>query len=274
MVRRVRRRRRRRGGRRFNFDASATSATSAGCSATSSTGGRRRGGPAAPRHRPPARRRPRGRAHHVFRGRGRRHHHRRSTSPATRPARRATAPAPSPAPRRAVCPTAAGAASSTRTRACSRFSRPCPPCAAAGRPSSTTRARRAAARASSAARARSRSGIPAGVEDGQRIRLKGRGGPGRNGGPSGDLYVRSAWPPTRCSVATGRTSPSGAHHVPRGGARHRIAVPTLDGDPVTLRIPPGTRPGKVFRVKGRGMTTARAQRRPHGHRRGRRPARS
>lgn len=96
--------------------------------------------------------------------------------------------------------------------------------------------------------------VPAGVDDGQRIRLKGRGAPGRNNGPAGDLYVV-------VSVADhplfGRT---GKHLTitvpityPEAVLGADIRVPTLDGDPVTLRIPPGTRSGRTFRVRGRGV---------------------
>ena len=84
--------------------------------------------------------------------------------------------------------------------------------------------------------------VPAGVNDGQRIRLAGRGEPGRNGGPPGDLFVV-------------------VHVMPhelfgRKGRNLTITVPTLDDGPVTLRVPPGTRTGKTFRVKGRGVPTA------------------
>jgi len=98
--------------------------------------------------------------------------------------------------------------------------------------------------------------IPAGVEDGQRIRVKGRGAAGRANGPSGDLYVvvhvdkhplfgrrgknlTLVAPVTFAEAALGTT----------------ITVPTLD-DPVTLRIPAGTASGQTFRVKGRGVPSA------------------
>jgi molecular chaperone DnaJ len=95
--------------------------------------------------------------------------------------------------------------------------------------------------------------IPAGVEDGQRIRVKGRGAPGQGVAPPGDLYV---------------VVQVGAH--PNFGRRGRnltltvpvtfpeaalgttITVPTLEGK-VTLKVPPGSQSGKVLRVRGRGV---------------------
>jgi molecular chaperone DnaJ len=98
--------------------------------------------------------------------------------------------------------------------------------------------------------------IPAGVEDGQRIRLRGRGGPGRNGGPPGDLYVTCWVTPHALFGRRGRditlTVPVTFPELTLGGT---IKVPTLDGPPVTLRIPEGTRSGRTFRVKGRGVST-------------------
>ncbi len=99
--------------------------------------------------------------------------------------------------------------------------------------------------------------IPAGVKNGQRIRLKGKGGAGSNGGPAGDLFVE---------VDVGRHEVFGrkGRHLTIGvpitfaeaalGAR--VTVPTLASEPVTLKIPAGTPTGKTFRVKGKGMDTA------------------
>lgn len=98
--------------------------------------------------------------------------------------------------------------------------------------------------------------IPSGVEDGQRIRLRGRGGPGRNGGPPGDLYVTCHVVPHPLFGRRGAdltlTVPATFPELALGG---QIKVPTLDGTPVTLRIPGGTRSGRTFRVKGRGIKT-------------------
>jgi molecular chaperone DnaJ len=99
--------------------------------------------------------------------------------------------------------------------------------------------------------------VPAGVDDGQRIRLKGRGGPGRNGGPAGDLYVVVRVAPHPLFGRKGRdltvTVPV---TFPEAALGADIAVPTLSGAPVTLRVPPGTRSGRTFRVKGRGVPAA------------------
>jgi molecular chaperone DnaJ len=100
--------------------------------------------------------------------------------------------------------------------------------------------------------------IPAGVEDGQRIRLRGRGGPGRNGGPPGDLYVTCHINPHELFGRRGNdlalTAPVTFPELALGSD---ISVPTLDGGSVKLRIPPGTRSGRTFRVKGRGVKTKR-----------------
>jgi molecular chaperone DnaJ len=104
--------------------------------------------------------------------------------------------------------------------------------------------------------------IPAGVDDGQRIRIKGRGTPGRNGGPPGDLFVRARVAPDAIFGRSGRdltlTVPITFAEAALGTD---LEVPTLDGDPVKLRIPAGTPTGKTFRVKGRGIDTGKS----HGH---------
>jgi molecular chaperone DnaJ len=95
--------------------------------------------------------------------------------------------------------------------------------------------------------------IPAGVDDGQRIKLKGRGAAGRNGGPPGDLYVQVQVQPHPLFGRDGTnltlTVPITFAEAALGAA---ITVPTLDGDPVTIKIPAGTRSGRTFRVRGRG----------------------
>jgi len=95
--------------------------------------------------------------------------------------------------------------------------------------------------------------IPAGVEDGQRIRVKGRGAPGRANGPAGDLYVIVHVEPHRVFGRRGRNLTLTAPVTfPEAALGSTVTVPTLDG-PVTLRIPAGTSSGQTFRVKGRGV---------------------
>ncbi len=95
--------------------------------------------------------------------------------------------------------------------------------------------------------------IPPGVDDGQRIRVKGRGGVGRGGGPAGDLWVTVRVAPHQMFGRKGRnltlTVPITFAEAALGA---EITVPTLDGS-VVLRVPPGTRSGRTFRVKGRGV---------------------
>ena len=98
--------------------------------------------------------------------------------------------------------------------------------------------------------------IPAGVNDGSRIRLRGQGQPGSQGGPAGDLYVRlhaAAHPLFARSGRDLKVQVPLAFTEAALGAD--IAVPTLDGK-VTLRVPPGTAGGRTFRVKGKGVATA------------------
>ncbi|HSB85911.1 MAG TPA: molecular chaperone DnaJ [Ilumatobacteraceae bacterium] len=96
--------------------------------------------------------------------------------------------------------------------------------------------------------------IPAGVDDGQRIRLKGRGAPGRNGGPAGDLYVECHVTPHHLF---GRDGHNLTVRVPITFAEAALGgdidVPTLDGPRVMLRLRPGTQSGSRHRVKGKGI---------------------
>lgn len=98
--------------------------------------------------------------------------------------------------------------------------------------------------------------LPAGVADGQRIRLQGKGSPGRNGGPSGDLFIV-------CRVTPHPLFGRDGHNLtlrvpvtfPELALGADIDVPTLEGDKVTLRIKAGTQSGTRHRVKGRGIKT-------------------
>ncbi|MCW2668831.1 MAG: dnaJ2 [Frankiales bacterium] len=95
--------------------------------------------------------------------------------------------------------------------------------------------------------------IPAGVADGQRIRLAGKGSPGGPGAPAGDLYVRVTVAPHPVFSRKGDnltvTVPISFAEASLGAA---IAVPTVDGS-VTLKVPAGTASGRTFRVRGKGV---------------------
>ena len=96
--------------------------------------------------------------------------------------------------------------------------------------------------------------IPAGVTDGQKIRIKGRGGAGENGGAAGDLYVNVHVRPHRIF---GRKGDNLTLTVPvlftEAALGAEIEVPTLQGQRIRLRIPEGTPNGRTFRVRGKGV---------------------
>ena len=98
--------------------------------------------------------------------------------------------------------------------------------------------------------------IPAGVGNGQKIKLAGKGEPGFNGGPPGDLYVTVN---VKSHPVFGRQGKNLTVTVPvtfaQAALGAEVSVPTFEGDPVTLRLPPGSQPGKVLRVRGRGVET-------------------
>jgi molecular chaperone DnaJ len=95
--------------------------------------------------------------------------------------------------------------------------------------------------------------IPAGVKDGQRIRLRGKGAPGERGGPAGDLFVVVH---VSAHAVFGRSGDNLTLTVPvsfdEAALGAEITVPTLGGRGVTLKIPPGTPNGRTFRVRGKG----------------------
>jgi molecular chaperone DnaJ len=99
--------------------------------------------------------------------------------------------------------------------------------------------------------------VPAGVKDGQRIRLKGKGGKGANGGPDGDLFLVVHVTPHAVFGRKGDhltvTVPIAYDEAVLGA---QISAPTLDGSRVTLKVPAGTPSGRTFRVRGKGVATS------------------
>jgi molecular chaperone DnaJ len=96
--------------------------------------------------------------------------------------------------------------------------------------------------------------VPAGVDDGQRIRVKGRGTPGLNSGPPGDLYVVVHVAPHPIFGRSGKNDLTVKVPITFAEAAlgTQVKVPTLDA-PVTVKVPPGTQSGKTVRVRGRGI---------------------
>jgi molecular chaperone DnaJ len=99
--------------------------------------------------------------------------------------------------------------------------------------------------------------IPAGVSDGARIRVRSRGEPGPQGAPAGDLFVRVRVQPHEVFARKGRdltlNLPVTFYEAVLGA---QVAVPTLNGGPVKLKIPAGTSSGQTFRLSGRGIKHA------------------
>ncbi len=154
-----------------------------------------------------------------------------------------------------VCPTCEGTGQGSRNLGSFAFSEPCktcrgrglvvddpcPTCSGSGRAMST---RTIQAR------------IPAGVGDGQRIKIPGKGASGERGGPPGDLYVRVRVDPH----PHGTFGRSGSNLMitvpvtfPEAALGAEIKVPSHRGMPVSLRIPAGTPSGRTFRVRGKGV---------------------
>jgi molecular chaperone DnaJ len=102
--------------------------------------------------------------------------------------------------------------------------------------------------------------IPPGVNDGDRIRLAAKGGSAPPGGQPGDLYVRVSVTP---HPFFGRRGHDLTLKLPvtiaEAALGAEVDVPTLNGSKVKLKIPPGTQPGKTFRVRGRGGAGASAR---------------
>jgi molecular chaperone DnaJ len=96
--------------------------------------------------------------------------------------------------------------------------------------------------------------IPVGVKDGQKIRLRGKGNPGDQGAPAGDLILTVKVKP---HAVFGRDGDNLTVDLPvtfaEAALGATVSVPTLSGDPVKVRITPGTPNGRVLRVKGRGI---------------------
>ncbi len=151
-----------------------------------------------------------------------------------------------------TCTTCSGAGVTSRSQGGFAFSEPCRACRGSGRTiDEPCPGCRGEGRAVSGKTLNVR--IPAGVSDGQKVRLAGRGTDGERGGPSGDLLVNVHVTP---HPFLGRKDDHLTITVPVTFAEAvlgaQVSVPTLDG-PVTVKIPPGTSSGRTLRVRGRGV---------------------
>ena len=152
-----------------------------------------------------------------------------------------------------VCPSCEGTGQESRDLGSFAFSEPCSTCRGRGlvveNPCPTCSG---SGRAMSARTIQAR--IPAGVADGQRIKLKGKGAPGERGGPPGDLYVRVH---VTGHPVFGRSGHNLTVTVPvtfaEAALGAEIKVPAHRGMPVNVRIPAGTPNGRTFRVRGKGV---------------------
>ena len=99
--------------------------------------------------------------------------------------------------------------------------------------------------------------IPAGVDNGSRLRVSGEGEAGAKGGPNGDLYVYLYVKPHKFFERDGTTVLCEVPiNIVQATLGADIKVPTLDGQ-VTMKVPEGTQPGKVLRLKGKGIPSLR-----------------
>jgi curved DNA-binding protein len=95
--------------------------------------------------------------------------------------------------------------------------------------------------------------IPRGATDGQRLRLRGKGGPGMNGGPPGDLYLQIALDPHPLYRASGHDLDIDVPLAPWEAALGaEVEIPTLEGR-VTMKVPPGSKAGQKLRLAGKGL---------------------
>ena len=98
-----------------------------------------------------------------------------------------------------------------------------------------------------------RARIPRGATDGQRLRLRGKGGPGANGGPPGDLYLQILLEPHPLYRVSGHDLEIEVPIAPWEAALGaQVEVPTLEGR-VTMKVPPGSKGGQKLRLAGKGL---------------------
>jgi len=153
------------------------------------------------------------------------------------------------------CPTCGGRGRTTIQRGFMRFASECPTCGGTGRlPGAACSVCHGEGRVQAAETINVR--IPAGVDTGSKVRIAGKGNAGRQGGPAGDLYISIEVSPHSLFQREGSNIylkvPITISEATLGA---KIDVPTLSGKTM-IRIPPGTKSGQKFRIKGLGVPTA------------------
>ena len=150
-----------------------------------------------------------------------------------------------------TCPECGGSGTTSDSHGLFAFSQPCPRCRGncviVEKPCGTCRG-------SGRERTTKRYAvkIPPGAKDGTRVRLKGKGEPGRSGGPAGDLFVVVGVEPSPLYERRGADLVLDVPVTyPEAALGATVQIPTPDG-PVALKVPAGTETGKLLRVKGRG----------------------
>lgn len=160
-----------------------------------------------------------------------------------------------------VCPRCSGSGQVAMDQGMFSMAQPCPTCSGSGRvvdqpcPTCDGSGRQVKPR-------EIRVRIPPGVRDGARIRLAGRGGPGEDGGPPGDLYVNVS---VTQHPLFGRRGDDITVELPITfteaalGTNLSVPLPSTDGgrERTIIRIPAGTTSGRVFRIRGRGAPRSR-----------------
>lgn len=157
-----------------------------------------------------------------------------------------------PGTSKVTCSTCSGSGSVSQGQGMFGFSRPCPRCEGSGtvieQPCAACRGAGKVVR-----RKPVTVNVPAGATDGGRLRFKGKGESGVNGGPAGDLYVVTRIQP---HPYFGRDGADVTMELPvtiaEAALGAQITIPTPDGTKLKLKVPAGTQSGKVFRFKGKG----------------------
>jgi len=158
-----------------------------------------------------------------------------------------------PGARLDACPECHGSGTITFGQGTFSVTRPCPACLGRGRiPTEACEA--CSGRGEVKTRRKIALSVPAGVDDGSRLRLSGQGERGPGGGPGGDVIVRFRIKPDRFFTRQGRNLVCEVPiNLAQAALGSRIRVRTVDGRKVVLRVPPGTQSGTVFRIKGQGI---------------------